>query len=151
MLNSPQSKPRAGFLTLLLFVSGATLSASCDKSPKEGAAPQAAASPAPPVPWGTIQPPAQVGLPSGTPATQPTRLPLKTFHGKGVIHAVHLEEGWFEIDHEDIEGYMPAMRMQWRVRDRVMLKPLSAGDKVDFTIQDDNGSELITELKKAAP
>jgi hypothetical protein len=57
--------------------------------------------------------------------------------------------GWFEIDHEDIEGYMPAMKMQWRVRDKALLNSLSGGDKVDFTLEDDNGSELITGIKKA--
>ena len=44
---------------------------------------------------------------------------------------------------------MPAMKMQWRVRDKALLKSLSAGDKVDFTLEDDNGSELITGSKKA--
>ena len=44
---------------------------------------------------------------------------------------------------------MPAMKMQWRVRDKALLNSLSGGDKVDFTLEDDNGSELITDIKKA--
>lgn len=150
MLKSLQFEPRP--LALLLLVLAAALSPSCARQTQTGTeTAQAAASPAPPIPWGTVQPPAQVAVPAGTPAAQPTRLPLRTFHGRGVVRSVHLDEGWFEIDHEDIEGYMPAMRMQWKVRDRAMLKSLSAGERVDFTIQDDNGSELITELKNAAP
>ena len=144
---------RACLLKGSVFVLTATLSLSCAQRPQSGAAtptPQAAASPAPPIPWATIQPPAQVGAPAGTPAAQQTRLPVRTFRGRGVVRSVNLEEGWFEIEHEEIEGYMPAMQMQWRVRDKAMLKSLSAGDKVDFTLKEDNGSELITELKKAA-
>jgi hypothetical protein len=36
---------------------------------------------------------------------------------------------------------------------RSMLKSVGVGDKVDFTVEDDNGNEVITELKKspAAP
>jgi Cu/Ag efflux protein CusF len=150
--HSPTSEPRAGFLGGLLLVSVLTLSASCARRPQSGAAagppPQAAGTPAPPIPWGTIQPPSQVGAPAGTPGARPTRLPVKTFRGTGVVHAVYLKDGWFEIDHEDIEGYMPAMRMQWTVRDKSMLKSVSAGDKVDFTVEDDNGTEIVTEIKK---
>ncbi len=148
--NSPTSKPRAGFLKLLLFVSMATLSASCGQRPKEvatGPTPQAVASPAAPIPWGTIQPPAQVGAPTG--ATPQPRLPVRTFRGKGIVRLINLEEGWFEIDHEDIEGLMPAMQMEWHVRDKSILKAVSVGDKVDFTLEDDNGNEVVTELKKS--
>ena len=153
MPNSLTFKPRTDFLKWPVLWLAAALSVSCAQRPEAGAAadptPQAAASPAPPIPWGTIQPPAQVGVPAGTPAAQQTRAPVRTFRGKGVVRSVNLAEGWFEIDHEDIEGYMPAMKMQWRVRDKALLKPLSAGDKVEFTLEDDNGSELIVELKKA--
>ena len=40
--------------------------------------------------------------------------------------------------------------MRWRVRDGSILKSVSAGDKIDFKLEDDNGGEVITELKKAA-
>lgn len=155
LFKSPTSGPGAALSALVVLV--LTLSAACAGRPQEGATagptPQAAASPASPIPWGTIEPPRQVGVPAGTPGAQPTRLPVRTFRGKGVVRSVNVKEGWFEIDHEDIEGYMPAMRMQWKVRDGAMLNSLAAGDKVEFTLQDDNGSELVIELKKtqAAP
>jgi Cu/Ag efflux protein CusF len=38
--------------------------------------------------------------------------------------------------------------MEWSVKDRAMLKRVRVGDKVNFTIEDDNGSEVITGLKK---
>lgn len=152
MRNSPRSNPRAVCLTLLLFASAATLSTSCGRSANEGASagptPQAAASPAAPIPWGTVPPPAQVGAHAGTPQAQPTRLPVRTFRGKGSVRLINLAQGWFEIDHEDIEGLMPAMQMEWSVRDKSLLKRVSVGDRVEFTLEDDNGNEVVIELKR---
>jgi Cu/Ag efflux protein CusF len=149
LLNSPQSKPRAGFQKWPAFVLVAALSASCARRPQAGASagpsPQAAAPAASPIPWATIQPPAQVSTTSGTPQS---RLPVRTFPGKGVIRLINIEEGWVEIDHEDIVGLMPAMQMEWSVRDKSLLKSVSVGDRVDFTLEDDNGNEVVTELKK---
>ena len=153
MLTSPLSRLGTGLTVWLLAMLIAALSLSCAQRPQTGAAaepsPQAANTSASPVPWGTIQPPAQVGVPTGTPQAQQTRLPVRTFRGTGVIRSINLREGWFEIEHEEIEGFMPAMQMQWSVKDRSLLKSVQVGDKVDFTVEDDNGSEVITELKKA--
>jgi Cu/Ag efflux protein CusF len=128
------------------------LSASCGQQPKTGAgaepSPQAATSSASPIPWATIQPPAQVGVPGATPATQ-TRGAVKSYQGTGVIRSINLKEGWFEIDHEEIAGFMGAMQMEWSVRERALLKSVRVGDRVDFTVEDDNGNEVVTELKKA--
>lgn len=132
----------------------ALLSTSCGQRTQDGAAagptPQAAASSASPIPWATVQPPTQVGGSAGAPAAQTARAPVRTFHGAGVVRSINLKEGWFEIDHEDIKDYMPAMRMQWRVRESATLKSVQVGDKVDFTLEEDNGSEVITELKKSS-
>lgn len=132
----------------------ALLSTSCGQRPQDGAAagptPQAATPSASPIPWATIQPPAQVGNPGGTPTAPQTRGPIRTFHATGVIRSINLKEGWLEIDHEDIEDYMPAMRMQWKVREPAALKSVQVGDKIDFALEEDNGSEVITELKKSS-
>lgn len=134
-------------------MSAVGLSASCGRQqPPAGKAgeptPQAATSAASPIPWKTIEPPTQVGIPTNSPKPyQPSA--VRTFSGTGVIRSIYLEQGWFEIDHEDITGYMPAMRMQWYVKDKSMLKSVRVGDKVDFKVEDNNGSELIIELQKA--
>jgi Cu/Ag efflux protein CusF len=144
---SLQSDLRAGLLKVLAFVFAATLSASCAQRPQAGAparpAPQASASP---IPWATIEAPARAGVASGTP--QP-RQPVRRFPGQGIVRLVNLEEGWVEIDHEEIAGFMPAMQMEWTVRNRSLLKSVSVGDRVDFTLEDDNGNEVVTDLKKA--
>jgi len=86
----------------------------------------------------------------GEPKPQQTAV-FRTYSGLGVVRQTNLKEGWVEIDHEDIADVMPAMRMIWRVKDGAALKSVRAGDKVTFKVEDNNGSELITELKKASP
>jgi Cu/Ag efflux protein CusF len=146
--NSQPHRTRA-VLPALLLTTLAALSASCAREPQTtnaSATPQAAASP---VPWKTIEPPAQVGAPSGTPRAQQTPAGARSYNGVGVVRLINLEEGWLEIDHEEIKGFMAAMQMEWSVRDKALLKSVRVGDRVNFTVEDDNGTEVITELKKA--
>jgi Cu/Ag efflux protein CusF len=129
----------------------AALSVSCGQQPQADNAatptPQAVAASASPIPWGTIEPPAQVPAPADTQKAQRPSA-VKSYSGTGVVRLINLREGWLEIDHEEIKDFMPAMQMEWSVKDRSMLKQVRVGDKVNFTVEDDNGSEVITELKK---
>jgi Cu/Ag efflux protein CusF len=139
-------------LIWLLVISSAMLSVSCGKQPQAGNTPEPTpeSAAAPPIPWKTIEPPTQIG-PSQGPQNPQQPSVVRTFSGTGVVRLVNRKEGWLEIDHEAIEGLMPAMQMEWSVKDRAMLKSVRAGDKVNFTIEDNNGSEVIIELKKAPP
>ena len=42
------------------------------------------------------------------------------------------------------------MQMEWSVTDREMLKSVQVGDEVNFVVEDYNGTQVITELKKAS-
>ena len=72
----------------------------------------------------------------------------KPYQGTGVVVLVNLEEGWLEINHEEIKDLMPPMQMEWSVKDRSLLKLVRAGDRVDFTVVETGGGEVITELKR---
>lgn len=153
LTHSSWSRPVAVLLTWLTLVSPATFSVACGGRTPEGqqaagSTPQPGRAAASPVPWKTIEPPAQIGIPAGSPKP-PEPAVHRTYSGVGVIRAINLDEGWFEIDHEEIEGVMPAMRMIWRVREKALLKSVRAGEKVRFKVVDNNGSELVTELAKA--
>ena len=157
MLNSQPSRTNAGFPAWLLVALLAALTVSCGRQPQTGQAaeptPQAGTASSSPIPWKTIEPPTQVGAAGGQPKAQQTPVAVRSYAGTGVIRLINLEEGWLEIDHEEIKDFMPAMQMEWSVRDRSMLKSIQVGDKVNFTVEDNNGTEVITELKKvpAAP
>ncbi|MCM3905078.1 MAG: copper-binding protein [Pyrinomonadaceae bacterium] len=83
----------------------------------------------------------------------PTVIIGKPYPAKGVITIINLKEGWVEIDHEEIEGLMPAMQMEWPVKDRSQMESLRVGDKVEFTVVETGKGEIITEIKTvpAAP
>jgi Cu/Ag efflux protein CusF len=166
----PPSRLAAGSTAWLLCLLAAALSVSCGRRPQAENAPtptpQAADASASPIPWATIEPPTQGGTAAapaqGATTESPAQTPApiatpkarkssnaKSYSGTGVVRLINLEEGWLEIDHEEIKGFMPAMQMEWSVTDREMLKSVQVGDKVNFTVEDDNGTEFITELKKA--
>jgi Cu/Ag efflux protein CusF len=84
-----------------------------------------------------------LGVPSPPVINQP-------YYGTGVIKIINVKEGWVEIDHEEIKGLMPAMEMEFWVRNVSLLKSVSVGDHVDFTVIETGKGEYITELKKVA-
>ena len=68
--------------------------------------------------------------------------------GVGVIEEVDREAAKVQINHEEIKGYMPAMSMPYRVKDKTILTTISPGDQVEFTMEDGPAGLFILELKK---
>ena len=71
------------------------------------------------------------------------------YDGKGVVTKIDMKLGSVEMDHEEIPGIMPPMRMEFYVSDKKMLDPLKLGDKVDFVLRYKDGSETIVNIKKS--
>lgn len=53
-----------------------------------------------------------------------------------------------ELNHGEIVGLMPAMRMEFYVKERSLLDGIKVGDVVEFTIEEKGTSETISEIKK---
>jgi protein SCO1 len=66
---------------------------------------------------------------AGKPADEGRRYELK-----GKVISVDLAKGEATIEHEDIAGYMPAMTMEFPVRDAEALKTLESGDSMQATL-----------------
>ena len=80
---------------------------------------------------------------------QPPKQTAATYHhGVGVIKKITPQDPSVEIDHEEIKGLMPAMKMEFYVKDKSLLDSLQLEDKVDFTIENKQGVEVISEIKK---
>jgi Cu(I)/Ag(I) efflux system protein CusF len=85
----------------------------------------------------------------------PQTAEVKTYHGAGVVTKIVLENPYdktlssVEINHGDIEGLMPAMRMEFFVKEKSLLKGLKVGDKVDFTLEAKDSSEIVSEISKS--
>ena len=71
------------------------------------------------------------------------------YEGKGVVTKINNEIGSVELKHEDIKDLMPAMQMEFYVKDKALLKGLAVGDKVDFTIEYKHPTEIVSAIKKA--
>jgi Cu/Ag efflux protein CusF len=71
-----------------------------------------------------------------------------TFEGEGKVISMHPKQPSIEIDHQDIKGLMPAMTMEFYVKDKSILDGLKAGDYIDFTISNGVGGIVITRIKK---
>ena len=90
------------------------------------------------------------------PSTTPLRGPAgfgppvmnKPYPGTGVVASINKPEGWIEINHEDIKDLMPAMQMEFNVKDKSLLDKVSAGDRVDFTIVETDKGEYLTGITR---
>jgi Cu(I)/Ag(I) efflux system periplasmic protein CusF len=72
----------------------------------------------------------------------------KTFVGVGIVSAVKPESKVVELNHEEIEGLMPAMQMEFHVKDKSLLTGLASGDRVEFTVENGVGGIIIIGVKK---
>ena len=135
-------KVPALFFVLICAISGAACQQNSSIPPRQSAnsAPSAAKAVSTPAPPATPTP-----VNAAAPAPEP---PARLFEGKGVVTQIEVEAGWLEIDHEEIKGLMPAMRMQFNYDDRTALKKLKVGDKVSFVLEDKGGAERLVSLKK---
>lgn len=125
----------AAFLLLVLWPAVMTLSCrSHDESAKTVA------------PTPTPQPLVMMGPPG-----YPAPVLGKPYPGTGIVTTVNLKEGWVSLEHEDIKDLMPAMAMEFWVRDPLILKGVQVGDKVDFVVVEDSKGQYLTEIKKVAP
>ncbi len=70
------------------------------------------------------------------------------YPSKGVVTKINNELGSIEIDHENIPDLMPAMKMEFSVKDKAMLEPIAVGDNVTFTIEYNQGTEKIIAIGK---
>jgi Cu/Ag efflux protein CusF len=71
------------------------------------------------------------------------------FAGHGVVEAVQAGTGVLTIKHDDIQGFMPAMEMMYKVKSPGLSKDLRPGDVIDFKI--DASNYTIVEVKRITP
>lgn len=94
--------------------------------------------------------------PQNVKTAQATATPLVTpsipkdgnYDGKGEVTKINSELGSIELKHEDMPGLMPAMQMEFFVKDKALLKGLAVGDKVDFVVEYKHPTEVISSIKK---
>jgi Cu/Ag efflux protein CusF len=70
------------------------------------------------------------------------------YEAVGVVKAVNPKGPAIEIDHEDIEGLMPAMQMEFPVTDAALLNGLAVNDRIDFTVENATDGMKVVAIKK---
>src|SRR5215472_15239105 len=70
--------------------------------------------------------------------------PAKLFHGNGVVTAVEGADA-LTINHQPIEGLMPAMEMTFKISPAALAKGVHPGDEVQFSVE--GKTYVIRELK----
>jgi len=83
-----------------------------------------------------------------TPEGPAAAVQTKAYQGRGTVKGFDPKVPMIELDHEDIKGLMPAMEMQFHIKDKALLEGLSVGDRVEFTIESGVGGLRIVAIHK---
>ena len=86
---------------------------------------------------------AEANVPGPAAAVQTT-----TYHGVGVVKSMDMKRPSIEIDHQEIKDLMPAMTMEFYVKDAALLDGIKPGDRIEFTIENGVGGLKITAIGK---
>ncbi len=70
------------------------------------------------------------------------------YPGRGVVTKINMQLGSIELKHEEIVGVMPAMIMEFFVKDKSLLNGIAVGDKVDFILEYKHPAETIVGITK---
>ena len=70
------------------------------------------------------------------------------YQGAGVVKALDFKAPAIEIDHGEIVGLMPAMQMEFPVKERALLNGLAVNDRIDFTVENNVGEMKVIAIKK---
>jgi Cu/Ag efflux protein CusF len=96
---------------------------------------------------GAKQPPAS-STPAASPSGPAAAVAPRSYPAVGVVKAINPKTPSIEILHEDVEGLMPGMQMEFDVTDPALLNGLAVNDRIDFTIEDRTGVMRVTAIKK---
>ena len=72
----------------------------------------------------------------------------QTYAGVGTVKSIDPNMPAIEINHEDIKGLMPAMQMQFHVKEKALIEGLSPEDRITFTIENGIGGMKIVAIHK---
>lgn len=89
-----------------------------------------------------------VATPSPSPVGPAAAVQTHTYQAVGIVKSLNPKRPGIEIAHEDVEGLMPAMQMEFPVTDGSLLDGLAVNDRIEFTIEDGVGDMRVIAIKK---
>lgn len=70
------------------------------------------------------------------------------YEAEGTVVSLDPKRPSIELDHDEIKDLMPAMKMEFYVKDKSLLNGLQAGDRVTFSVDNGIGGIIITKITK---
>jgi Cu/Ag efflux protein CusF len=83
-----------------------------------------------------------------SPGAKEAQQAVSRHQGVGTVVAINPARPSVEINHQEIEGFMPAMQMEFYVKDKSALDSIKPGDQVNFTVEINSGIEVVTAIQK---
>lgn len=77
--------------------------------------------------------------------------PTRYFCGVGKVVSIDEDKSGVKISHREIDGYMPAMTMHFKAEDTDVVRDVSEGDTVRFTLKDTPELTRLVYIEKIAP
>jgi protein SCO1 len=80
--------------------------------------------------------------------TQPAAVSVKRFHLRGMVLAKRVQTGELTLQHGAIAGFMPAMTMVYKVKDRAAVQEVEPGDLItaDVLVPSDSDNYLLSNV-----
>ncbi len=94
------------------------------------------------------QPGTNKGTAGATTTGPAAAVATNSYQGVGVVKSINPKGPAIEIDHQDIDGLMPAMQMEFPVTDANILNGIAVNDHIEFTIESAKGEMKVTAIKK---
>lgn len=70
------------------------------------------------------------------------------YAAKGVVTKIADDKRSVEIDHEEVPGLMPKMKMEFPMKEKTPIKDIAVGDAVNFTFTAKDGKYEIIAIGK---
>lgn len=131
------------YLELALAVALSTALAACSGRPAAESPP-----PGPQAPAASAVPTMAPAAPKAAPSPVGTPGNAGEYAIRGTITEIGSDRRSVTLDHEEIPGLMPAMKMQYRVSRPDLLKGLAVGDRVHGRLQVQGTDYAITSLAR---
>jgi Cu(I)/Ag(I) efflux system periplasmic protein CusF len=72
----------------------------------------------------------------------------KTYYSTGEVISVNKTQSSIQLKHDEIKGFMPAMSMDFYVKDPSLLNDMKPGERVKFDLESGKNGMFITKINK---
>jgi len=87
---------------------------------------------------------------TGCDRSKPVEAAARIFEVRGIVRGFAPDRSTIDVEHEDIPGFMPSMRMPFSVKDKKEIAGLKIGDGISFRMSVTDKDLSLDQVKKIA-